>query len=442
MFIDIHTHPTLKPFTNNGNIFIEHKNNQKSKNVFHKLVKSIISLLTKDIPKHSQSHFQSLIQGNFNIIITSFFALEKEFFNTKILPKKLDLPLLSHLTGVPENKVTLDYYNFIYNEMLWLKEQEKNNTQLYNFVIAKNYSHIERIHRKNPKTLCVIPSIEGIQCLLTYDELKNPNKELLLSRLDSLPLKPFFITFNHHFWNGLSSNADSVQSFLFTQKNEFKGISPLGLEIIDSLIERGILIDIKHFDGDSRRDFYNHIRGKNIPIICSHTGISTWENLSDIKDDHKRNKKSFFHELEINICGEDVREIVNSGGLIGIQMDKKRLVGSRVKITEDNVTEVIIANILKCVEFGGIQTWNHISIGSDFDGMITHLPGLLKSEDFPKLYFEILNFLICPKDILFKGDLIYSKEKIDSLIGGRYVKELVDRIFGLNAKEFLKRNFF
>jgi hypothetical protein len=57
------------------------------------------------------------------------------------------------------------------------------------------------------------------------------------------------------------------------------------------------------------------------------------------------------------------------------------------------------------------------------------------------IFNKILNFLICPKDILFKGELLYSKEKINSLIGNKDIKELVDRIFGLNGKEFLKRNF-
>lgn len=439
MFVDIHIHPTIKPFTNDGNIFKEHINSKPDKNKF---AKWLISVLTKSIPKYSQSNFSSLIQGNFRIAIISFFALEREFFNSKILPKFLDKPIVSHLTGIPEEKFTDDYYQFLVDEMLWLINQQNNNTNLFKFAIAKNYTHIERLLKRNPNTLCIIPSIEGIQSLLKWEEIGNENKfELIESRLKSLPLKPFFITLNHHFWNGLSSNAQSVQKILFKQENKFNGISDEGLKIIDLLLDNGILIDIKHLDKESRRDFYKHINGRNKPIICSHTGISTFNNLSDIKEDVKKNKKSYFHELEINICGEDIREIVNSGGIIGLQLDRKRLVGRRNKITHKNYIEVIVANILKSVEMGGQQTWNHIAIGSDFDGMISHLPNVEKSEDITNLYFDILNFLICPKDIEWKGGRVYSVSEINGLIGSRCVKELVDRIFGLNTKEFLKRNF-
>jgi hypothetical protein len=438
MFVDIHIHPTIKPFTNDGNVFKEHINTKPKKNI----AKWLISILTKTIPKYSQSDFSTLIQGNFRIVIISFFAIEREFFNSKILPKFLDKPIVSHLTGIPEEKFTDDYFQFLMDEMLWLINQQNNNTNLFQFAIAKNYTHIERLLKRNPNILCVIPSIEGIQSLLRYDEIDKPNKiDLIEERLDLLPLKPFFITLNHHFWNGISSHAQSTQKFLFNQESNFKGITDEGFRIIDLLLDKGILIDIKHLDKCSRKQYYDYIKGKNIPIICSHTGISTFNNLSDIKDDVKKNKISYFHELEINICGEDIREIVNSGGIIGLQLDRKRLVGSRNKITEKNYVEVVVANILKCVEFGGIQTWNHLAIGSDFDGMISHLPNVKKSSDITNLYYDILNFLICPKDIEWSGGIIYSVKDINNLIGDKCVKELVDRVFGLNSKEFLKRNF-
>lgn len=439
-FVDIHIHPTLKPFTNDSNIFDSTKNNHKR----NPLLRFLLNLLTKDIPKESQTNLKSLINGNFRIVVFSLFAIEKEFFNSKITPKFLDKSSLEIITGVPQEKLTEDYWSYINKEMEWLTNQSINNSSIYNFVIAKNYTHIDRVMKKNPKTLMMIPSIEGIQCFLHHDEIYLPNKkDLVLKRIDELTFKPLFITFNHHFWNGFSSHANSVQSYLYDQENFFNGITPDGLEIIDHLINKGILIDIKHFDAQSRIDFYKHIKGKNIPIICSHTGISTYNTLDDMinGNPNKKNKDSYFHEMEINLSGEDIREIVNSGGLIGIQFDKKRLVGSKVKITNSNVVEVVLANILKCVEFGGMETWNYITIGSDFDGIISHLPGLKKSSDFTNFYFNLINFMMNPKDITWKRNRIYSITEINNLIGNRCVKELVDRIFGLNAKEFLKRNF-
>lgn len=52
-----------------------------------------------------------------------------------------------------------------------------------------------------------------------------------------------------------------------------------------------------------------------------------WQELDDLKDESLKN---FLHECSINLCAEDVWNIFNSTGLIGIKLDKKRIAGKEI----------------------------------------------------------------------------------------------------------------
>ena len=152
------------------------------------------------------------------------------------------------------------------------------------------------------------------------------------------------------------------------------GLSELGLEVIDKAYALGdvekdsqdkekdkvlgpVLIDITHMSLKSRLDFYKYRKDKgyqNIPLIASHVGvtgysINDWKDNLDSKkcvnhvDQGIKTVKMYtkpkvagywgsnvkteftFNPGTINLMDEDIIEVVNSKGIIGVSLDVRIL---------------------------------------------------------------------------------------------------------------------
>lgn len=256
---------------------------------------------------------------------------------------------------------------------------------------------------------------------------------------------PFFITFSHHFDNTLCGHAHSIpklpSKLLFDQQaNCDGGLSENGfvamkklLGLGDNLVPTGsrrILIDVKHMSAQGRLDYYNRITRKfnyapenaanKIPIIASHVGYSgvsclraLIDNTHSESDNHKSNG---FNAWNINICAEDVREIHQSEGLIGLSFDQRILGldhlflhlnwadmfrGAKYKTREvQRALKRTLAAIVRIPYEDNLEhpdrIWREISIGTDYDGFIDPLfnyPTVLSFQSFEGDISELLDEL-------------------------------------------------
>jgi microsomal dipeptidase-like Zn-dependent dipeptidase len=269
---------------------------------------------------------------------------------------------------------------------------------------------------------------------------------------------------------------DGVASFLVKQGvglNE--PLNDRGEEVIECLLGinrfegngRRILIDIKHMSVASRKQYYEMVSSFNsgksdeekIPIVASHCGYSGHRTLSDsiIVPDTEKSKyenSETFNPWSVNLSDEDVVEIFNSGGLIGINLDQRILSGMDViedskdfsnrevrKNSEQVVrfwTEQIALNILGMVKAvvnsdvvsneDKVKVWDIISIGSDFDGMINPVDSFITAEEFKDMRSSLKKYM--PQMAEFN---------ICSL--GLTVDEILDRVMYDNAVDFVIKNY-
>lgn len=126
------------------------------------------------------------------------------------------------------------------------------------------------------------------------------------------------------------------------------GIRSVGNKLIEKVLAHNMHIDVKHMSYYSRISFYKKLRneysGKNIPIIASHVGAAGCR-FADVKDKLKTATKltdtynahvvlekgkgildTYFYPLSLNLFDEEIKLIVDSGGIIGISLDE-RIVG-------------------------------------------------------------------------------------------------------------------
>lgn len=122
------------------------------------------------------------------------------------------------------------------------------------------------------------------------------------------------------------------------------GISVHGIKLLEKMKAKNILVDIKHTSLSARQDLYHYRIGEsNWPIVCTHAGLTgirkkdrgnyflwnTTLSTGHLKIRHFKPsgylKGTSFNPSSINLYDEDVREIIYSGGLIGLSLDRRIL---------------------------------------------------------------------------------------------------------------------
>ncbi len=139
-------------------------------------------------------------------------------------------------------------------------------------------------------------------------------------------------------------------------------LTELGVDYVRKLDSIRTLVDLAHI---GRKSFFDAVRAhdRTLPLIVTHTGIDAvhphWRNLTD----------------------PQIRAIADSGGTIGIMLQSDFLARAAcsVKHFVDHVEYVI-----------RLVGDDHVSLGSDFDGMIVPPADVASPLDYPRVVQEML----------------------------------------------------
>ena len=310
------------------------------------------------------------------------------------------------------------------------------------------------------------------------------------------------------------------------------GITPLGFEVIEKCYSmtndkneyRPIILDMKHLGLKSRQDFYafrkslikNEKKYAAIPIIASHIGVTGYT-CNEWKNALKRNtcavynyegtravsvemeKKncgkwgSFvnndftFNPWSINLMDEDIMEILNTNGILGMSLDV-RILGFQseygiqlnseneflstadfqthfpqitVKNLPVNTMESMISeneswliptkedrhplafcfNIIHIIQVGLLKTdvdepWKQICLGSDFDGLIEPLKVAPDITSLEELEANMIKWLpVAEKAYVAEN----GGRRVLSELGTPQLKSIVRGIMYDNGKNFINR---
>jgi hypothetical protein len=326
--------------------------------------------------------------------------------------------------------------------------------------------------------------------IITDLSLRNLEKQEILNRIQYVKktLPVFFITYCHHFDNGLCGHARSMPviaqtlSLLDQGARLSKGFNQLGFDILKYLLAvkeqngqvvddpaagRKILIDLKHMSIEGRLAVYDLVEKynaalpieKKIPLIASHVGFSGFstEQLVDniIKgDENDKNQISIkaingkelrFNTWSINLGRQEVRRILDSGGLIGLSMEQNILgVGFFEKTKKKELSfhaDLLVHQLLIMAQEAGTKSfWKHISIGTDFDGIINPVDRYSSALFFTVMRTEIevrlKNLSVAER----MGYHLPPKEQNDALDAQNIAQVMDDFCFN-NAFEFVKTYF-
>lgn len=370
------------------------------------------------------------------------------------------------------------------------------------FTIAKNYNHyMDLVSRNN--ALAGILSIEGGHALTYLPGAKNNTMPLLslpqatqkkiedatlrnIDRIKGIGDKksfepehaPLYVTLAHFYNNFLAGHARSYfgkMSKVFDQGVGINtGITYLGEKVIDKLLhrdkatnERRVLIDVKHMSLEARKAYYEIAKKKGVPVIFSHGAVNgySWDTFSG-EDRDIHHKSGYFSHVSINLYNEDIRAIIDSDGLIGLATHEGRMPGGEAKRQLDEINRQLIkdpdderllriqrnayirlymGNVFQIIsEIDDVKAWDHICIGSDYDGIMDPFDRYLESSDFNHLLGDVQWFLNNPFDIVIYKNNIQEQlapTDIKRLMFGLDTREIIYKFAFENIERFLKNYF-
>jgi membrane dipeptidase len=179
----------------------------------------------------------------------------------------------------------------------------------------------------------------------------------------------------------------------FQQKyQDSSGLSPWGRELVEKLLDVGILVDPTHGTREFRKQVIDIARNnsKQRPVIMSHVNVPGAD----------------FSQCGINPLPEEIREIADTGGVAGLIMSYHGPNDSKTKTG----VESILGAIDYLIQCGGEDV---VAFGSDFDGYFAVLPEDVKS---PRGYAGLRDAMLSK----------YTEEQVAKFMSGNAERVLRD----------------
>jgi microsomal dipeptidase-like Zn-dependent dipeptidase len=532
MFADLHCHPHMRSYL----CLSRDKEKWEKEGKYHPwtIIATNMSRL-KNVDRaagYAQSDMVALWNGKVRLVFNSLYPIETGFFMTPDQPSEGKFqalrkfarvathhkapirPLMQHLTmRIPTKMIKhvcspeYDYWEALQEEYQYLcskngvhsvnevhtygvprkyfENPERRRTRYpeqYHaegvYQIPVNNKEVHEIAAKGEDVIMMPLTIEGghVFGAMELDE------KTVLDRIDYIkkewqhPL--FFLTFSHHFNNGLCGHAHSLPeaaAFVLNQDDAMNaGFTPLGMKVLRKLLAINenndrvdsegyrVLIDLKHMSAAGRKEYYEQVvnpcfeKGDVIPVIGSHCAYAARKTLDELIEKQANEDDTFrlttedgsFYAWNINLCDEDIEMIYKTGGLFGLSFDKRMLGVSPKKREEkseklNNINALwnnlrIVLNIIyrnpKYSASEKRKAWDMLAIGTDNDGYIDPISDYKTANELQQFKTDLLT--VIQKEAATKSSPCVSDFDTD------FTPELVvDKICYNNALDFVMKHY-
>lgn len=348
-FFDFHCHPGLKPQFAKPATKPSPWDDIKAKLAVTKGWTIRINSLFNEV-LNSQSNLTQLWNNDVRMIGLILHAPEQKI--GRVLSEKgivnkgkitlIDKIQLAYLTtGVHS-------YELIKEELNWLTVA-KSPIPGAKLKVVKKASDFDEAEQN---TVYGVIIIEGLHCFFD-DPFASDAKEKFTRNFNEFTDANTVVSMNicHMQQNQFCNHAYGIQlfnpAFFYPTGN---GITTWGTEVINSMVSKKILVDIKHMSLKTRLDLYRMFRlpdpePKYVqPLICTHAGTTGLPIIDRVKyiykapEDkgsvyellHLKPKSRFYDDVyhnssSINLYDEDIENIFLSEGIIGLSFDQRIL---------------------------------------------------------------------------------------------------------------------
>lgn len=366
VLVDLHAHPSLKV------------------SLFNRVLTSRWRAGRAFDPFGVRTDFDKLRRGGVDVLLSTVYAPEKG-----ILEECRYLRLLRYVLPSTWRKVFDRPYFEVALEMLDAMEQQVDQARdgETGQPLARMVRSVKELDdllgQDGARPIAVINNVEGAHSL----DGNLQNVQRLFDRGVA------YLTLAHFYANEAVNPCfpypESVQTLGCFQgdRNLALGLEAFGVEVIERMIELGMILDIVHCTPVARKRIYD-IVGTRLPIIASHVGA------------YEVNPSPY------NLKDWEIRRIADTGGLAGVIFMNYWLMPHETR----RGLNFIVRTLEHFIKVGGID---HVAVGSDFDGFTDPPDDLKDASEFPKL----------TQRLIAEG---WSKEEIGKILGGNILRVLRD----------------
>lgn len=476
-YVDLHCHTTLKPFAKSFRRQFQNSDNPRHRHsvwyyappaLFQKILNGLSSLT-----KFNQGSFSHLHQSNTRVICTALYPFEQHFVANRLGGRLLS-HLITQLTAGLTHRMTrqvvawrnYDYFEALEQELAYLaqlhdREVRTPDGRLARYRLVSSFDGLrEVLDAPEDNTIAVITSIEGAHAFGTGlrrdPEIGQADFERQVlahvRRVKNWRFKPFFVTFAHHFYNELCGHAPSIEGFarrvLRQHEGLNQGFTDLGRKVLRALLDdrdgQRILIDIKHMSKVGREEYYTLLdreyAGEDIPLIVSHGAVTGYPS-----------RPGRFLNEEINFDDDELVRIARSGGLLGLQLDERRI-GSREMLKQARgktrrhavlhswarLVWYQVQHVAEVLDRAGLFAWGHVCLGTDYDGVINPISGYWTAEELTYLEHYLLQHARVYMDEAITGKT--GQKEVRQPFNQLRAEEIVARVMQVNAMRFFEQH--
>ncbi|HEV2815394.1 MAG TPA: membrane dipeptidase [Solirubrobacteraceae bacterium] len=292
-------------------------------------------------PLASLSDFKMLEKGGVKVLWSSLHIPEPDYFRCLLIR------LVSHLFSGGRMLRKRNAWDCL---LVMLAKMERQVARAEDrFGIARSNAELDEVLAAG--RTAIVHTVEGAHVLgagLPDDDVAGR-----LARLDQLAEHGVAsLTLAHLFPNDVAGHAEAIPAAqrsgpicpLDTGVDLSRGLTATGRAVVERMVERRMIPDITHCTPVARRDVYALVANR-IPVIASHIGVRSMK------------------DVEYNLDEDDVRAIAASGGLVGVIFMPYWLHESEPKRGLDAIWRT-----MEQVRDWSGGTWDHVAIGTDFDG--------------------------------------------------------------------------
>lgn len=335
-------------------------------------------------PFSVRTNLPTLQKGEVDILLSVIYAPERGIFDECRLLRILRFfmrPTWNKIYGRPYFDVTSQMLDEMENALQTSIDPDTGKP-LAQF--AHSVAELDQIiHQTTPHPIAFIHAIEGGHCI----DGKIENLVTFFERGVA------YLTLAHFFANEIVHPVfpwpEYIQKFgcFRSERDLTLGLTPFGEQVVEKMVELGMLIDVSHCTPPARARIYEIVANRR-PILATHVGA------------YEINPSPY------NLQDWELKRISESGGAAGIIFMNYWLMPHETK----RGVNFIMRTIDHFKKVAGID---HVAFGSDFDGFTDPPDDLKDASELPYLTQR----LVAEN---------YGEEEIEKILGGNALRVLHD----------------
>ncbi|MBN1559845.1 membrane dipeptidase [candidate division KSB1 bacterium] len=338
MVVDMHAHPSLKV------------------SLFNRILTARLQASRSFDPFSIHTDFNSLKKGGVDLLLSAAYAPEHGILQEckyikalkYLMPRKW-----KKVYGRPYFDVAMEMLDIMENAVSAAVDDESGEPIA---TMITSVTELEAfLQQEKDRPIGIIHNMEGAHCL----EGKIDNLDKFFQRgVAYMTLAHFYANEAVHPCFPYPESVQKVGCFK-GDRNLVLGLTTFGEEVIEKMIELGMILDITHCTPMARCRIYD-IVGQRAPIIASHVGA------------YAVNPNPY------NLRNEEIKKISDSGGVTAVIFMNYWLMPHAT----NRGLNFISRTIEHFIHAGGID---HVAIGTDFDGFTDRPDDLPNAAELPRL---------------------------------------------------------